>query len=276
MAGKSTARVISEQPQVTHSVLEVRELSVRFGGLQALNGVHLAADGRHITSVIGPNGAGKTTAVNCISGMFRPDSGSVRFNGAELLGLPRHRIARMGLTRTFQNLQVFGHMNVLENVMVGMHAASGSEFMVSLFRFPRLRKEERRIRERSEEMLDFFELTSQAYKPAGQLSYGDRKKVELARALVSRPRMVLLDEPVAGLNMAETETIGRLIGEIRRQGIGVVLVEHDMALVMRISDKVVVLCEGRVLAEGTPHEIQNNSEVIRIYLGGGEEFGLSA
>ncbi len=266
-AGKST---------VTVPLLSVVNLGIRFGGINALANVNFEAHAGDITSLIGPNGAGKTTAINCITGVYQPHTGAVVFGGRQILGLPAHRLAGLGLTRTFQNIQVFGRMSVLENVMVGMHGVTGSEFLASMLRIPRLKREERRIRERSWEMLEFFGLADRAYKPAEQLPYGDQKKVELARALAGRPRMMLLDEPVAGLNIAETDGIGELIRKIRGQGIGIILVEHDMGLVMRVSDRVVVLSGGRILARGVPHEIQNHPDVIRTYLGGGEEFGAVA
>jgi ABC-type branched-subunit amino acid transport system ATPase component len=220
---------------------------------------------------VGPNGAGKTTAINCISGHYTPDAGSVVFDGRETTTLPGHALSRMGLVRTFQNIQVFGRMNVLENVMVGMHGSTRKGFCSALFRLPGHRGEERRIRERAMQTLDTFGFADKAFLPAGQLSYGDRKKLEIARACVSEPRMILLDEPVAGLNPGETEEIGSRILALSESGVGIVLVEHDMALVMRISDQVVVLSSGAKIAQGTPHEVQNDPEVVRIYLGGGEE-----
>jgi ABC-type branched-subunit amino acid transport system ATPase component len=259
-----------------HSLLEIKGLSIRFGGLQALEDFSLEAPAGAVTALIGPNGAGKTTAINCVSGVIAPDAGAVRFQGREVLGLPGHRLARLGLTRTFQNLQVFGLMNALDNVMVGLHAASRGEFCAAMLRLPMLRRQEAAIKQRALEMLAFVGLEAVAAQPAGELAYGDQKRLELARALAARPKMMLLDEPVAGLNPAETEQLGELILKIRDQGVGVVLVEHDMSLVMRISDQVAVLSGGRLIARGAPGEIQQNPEVIRTYLGGGEEFGLVA
>lgn len=249
---------------------------MRFGGLQALDSVDLEAPAGAITALIGPNGAGKTTAINCVSGVVAPDAGRVDFDGREVLGMAGHKLARLGLTRTFQNLQVFGLMNALENVMVGMHAASHGSFSAAMLRLPMLRRQEALIRERAEEMLAFFGLEKVADQPAEELAYGDQKRLELARALAGRPRLMLLDEPVAGLNAAETHEIGGLIVKIKEQGIGVVLVEHDMGLVMHVSDQVAVLSGGELIAKGTPEEIQQNPEVLRTYLGGGEEFGLIA
>ena len=258
------------------ALLSIKGLSVRFGGLQALDSVDLEAPAGAITALIGPNGAGKTTAINCVSGVVAPDAGRVDFDGREVLGMAGHKLARLGLTRTFQNLQVFGLMNALENVMVGMHAASHGGFGAAMLRLPMLRRQEAAIRERAEEMLAFFGLEKVADQPAEELAYGDQKRLELARALAGRPRLMLLDEPVAGLNAAETHEIGGLIVKIKEQGIGVVLVEHDMGLVMHVSDQVAVLSGGELIAQGAPEEIQQNPEVLRTYLGGGEEFGLIA
>ncbi|MBI4797823.1 MAG: ABC transporter ATP-binding protein [Desulfarculus sp.] len=207
------------------ALLKVEDLDMSFGGVQALSEVSFTAPAGRITAVIGPNGAGKTTAINCISGVYRPQGGAVLFGGRPITGLAPHVLARQGLTRTFQNLQA----------------------------------------------LEFLGLSASADLPAGQLSYGDRKRVELARALVARPKMVLLDEPVAGLNPAETEEMGRVLLEVRRQGVGLLLVEHDMSLVMRVSDQVVVLHFGRQIAQGDPRAIQRHPEVLRTYLGGHED-----
>jgi ABC-type branched-subunit amino acid transport system ATPase component len=252
-------------------ILAVDNLTLSFGGLQALTEVSFSAPAGQVTAVIGPNGAGKTSALNCISGVYRPQAGRVIFDGRAVNGAPQHVLAQRGLTRTFQNLQVFAHLSVLENVMVGLHAVTNSGFVSAMFRLPGHRAEERAIRERALAMLEFIGLAAQAAQPAGELSYGDRKRVDLARALVSRPKLVLLDEPVAGLNPAETDEMGHVLMKVRETGVGLILVEHDMGLVMRVSDKVVVLHFGRKIAEGTPHEIQHHPEVIATYLGGREE-----
>ncbi|MFH1033145.1 MAG: ABC transporter ATP-binding protein [Pseudomonadota bacterium] len=253
------------------NLLVVENLDMSFGGVQALSQVSLSVPAGQVTAVIGPNGAGKTTAINCISGVYRPQAGRVLFEGQPINGLAPHALARRGLTRTFQNLQVFTHLTVLENVMVGLHAVTGRGFVSAMLRLPAQRAEERRIRRQASEALDFLGLADSAALPAGQLSYGDRKRVELARALVARPKLVLLDEPVAGLNPAETEDMGRALLAVRQQGVTLVLVEHDMSLVMRVSDQVVVLHFGRKIAQGDPAAIQRHPEVLRTYLGGREE-----
>ncbi|MFZ5587715.1 MAG: ABC transporter ATP-binding protein [Thermodesulfobacteriota bacterium] len=252
-------------------LLRVEGLSMGFGGVRALDGVSFSAQAGAITAMIGPNGAGKTTAINCIGGAYRPQAGRVFFAGADVTGLASHRLARLGLTRTFQNLQVFAHLSVLENVMVGLHAVTRQGFAAAILRLPAMRAEERAIHDRAMETLEALDLARVAHRPAGQLSYGDRKRLELARALAARPRLVLLDEPVAGLNASETEAMGRALLAARGDGVGLVLVEHDMALVMKISDQVVVLSFGQKIAQGDPHQVQNDPQVLSTYLGGRDE-----
>ena len=205
-----------------------------------------------MTAVIGPNGAGKTTFINCLTGVLTPDRGSMVFDGQELSGLPSHRIARLGISRTFQNLRLFPGLTVLDNVLCGLSAKAGDSLIEAFFRTPALRHRERLLRLTALEALDTFGLADYASLPAEALSYGDKKRLELARAFVSRPKLVLLDEPVAGLNPDETERVGTLIRQMRRSGATLILVEHDMDLVMSVSDHVVVLDGGRRIAEGPP------------------------
>ena len=268
---RSPRPVAAERPMqrgLTDPILGIRDVYVSFGGLTALAQVSFELPSGGITALIGPNGAGKTTMINLISGTYRPQRGAIRFRDHEITGLRAYRLAEMGMTRTFQNVQVFDNMTVLENVMVGMHAATHNEFLRSMFRLPGFKQEENLIEQRAWEMLNFFSLQGKAHRPAASLAFGEQKRLEMARALAPSPSIVLLDEPVAGLNMTESLEIARLIDRMRSQGISVLLVEHDMNLVMGISDKVVVLNYGRKIAEGTPQEVQEDKQVQTAYLGG--------
>jgi len=242
-------------------------LTKHFGGLPALHEVRFRAEKGQVTALIGPNGAGKTTFINCLTGLLRPDKGSMVFDGRELSGLPPHRIARLGISRTFQNLRLFPRLSVLDNVLCGLSTTAGDSLLEAFLRMPALRHRERRLRLTALEALDTFGLAERAQWRAGALSYGEKKRLELARAFVSSPKLVLLDEPVAGLNPDETERVGALIGQMRRSGATLVLIEHDMDLVMSVSDHVVVLDGGRRIAEGTPEEVSRNPLVIEAYLG---------
>ncbi len=248
-------------------LLSVRGVSKSFGGVQAVDDVSFDVPRGSIKAMIGPNGAGKTTMFNLVSGFLRPERGSIRFDGEELLGLPPHRIAARGMTRTFQQIRLFPKMSVLETVMVGCHLRSRGEFLAGMMRLPFTRREERRVREESLEILDLLGVSSLAEEEATSLPYGQQRIVELGRALACKPRILLLDEPAAGLNISETAAMGRRIARIREMGITVLLVEHDMALVMDISDQIVVLSYGKKIAEDEPKEIQRHPEVIRVYLG---------
>jgi branched-chain amino acid transport system ATP-binding protein len=248
--------------------LEVRGLDHAFGGLQAVSDVSFDVPQRSITAVIGPNGAGKTTLFNLISGIIRPDRGSIRLEGRELTGLATHRIAELGIARTFQTIRLFPRLSALENVMVGRHTRSRAGFLAGMLNLPWTWREERAIRAKARELLQELGIADCAPEAAGALSFRRQRLVEIARALASEPRVLLLDEPAAGLNLQETEELASLIRRIREWGITVLLVEHDMSLVMDVSDGVVVLNYGRKLAEGAPAEIQRDPEVIKIYLGG--------
>jgi branched-chain amino acid transport system ATP-binding protein len=248
-------------------LLEITGLTKHFGGLPALSEVHFRAARGQVTALIGPNGAGKTTLINCLTGVIRPDKGEVRFNGGNIAGLAAHLVARLGISRTFQNLRLFPRLSVLDNVLCGLTVAAGNSLPEALLRLPGLRNRERRLMLTAMEALDNFGLADKAALPAAALPYGDKKRVEMARAFVSQPVLTLLDEPVAGLNPEETAQIAALIGQMRLYGKTMVLVEHDMELVMEVSDHVVVLDGGSRIASGTPEEIRTNPLVLEAYLG---------
>jgi branched-chain amino acid transport system ATP-binding protein len=253
---------------MTDSLLEIRDLSRSFGGLKAVSDVSFTVRAGSIKSVIGPNGAGKTTLFNLISGMLPCDSGTVLQNGREITRLQPHRIAKLGISRTFQTTKLFSRMTVLENVMVGRHARTKAGFFSGVLNLPWTWKEEREIRERSMELLGVLGMADSAGQIASNLPFGKQRLLEIARALAAEPSLLLLDEPAAGLNIYETRAMADLVLQIRGWGITVLLVEHDMSLVMDISDEIVVLNYGRKVAEGQPAAIQRDPEVIRIYLGG--------
>jgi ABC-type branched-subunit amino acid transport system ATPase component len=248
-------------------MLEVVELNKSFGGIMALMNVSFRVRPGTITAMIGPNGAGKTTLLNVITGIYLASAGEILFEGRKITGVKTHEFPGLGITRTFQNVQVFQNMSALENVMVGFHARTSSGFMACLARTFKVRREEREVWERAMETLDLVNLAGREGQPSFSLPAGDQKRLELARALVSGPKMILLDEPVSGLNSAETDEMADLILKLRARGITVLLVEHDMNFVMRLSDSIIVLNYGEKLAEGPPGEIQNDEKVISAYLG---------
>ncbi|MBI4792843.1 MAG: ABC transporter ATP-binding protein [Deltaproteobacteria bacterium] len=249
------------------SLLDIKDVKKQFGGLQAVSEVSFAVEKGMIKAVIGPNGAGKTTLFNLISGNLPLTSGAIFFEDKPIHGLQPYQIAQRGISRTFQNIKLFPGMTAVENVMIGRHTRSRAGFLAGMFHLPAARREEREIREKSLALLELLEISQFADVEATSLAFGQQRAVEFARALASEPTILLLDEPAAGLNIYETAEIARLITKIRDQGITVLLVEHDMSLVMDISDEIVVLSFGQKIAEDVPGAIQQNQEVIQIYLG---------
>ncbi len=250
------------------ALLEIENVRRSFGGLVAVDGVSFEVNAGQIKAIIGPNGAGKTTLFNIISGLLKPDAGRIRFKERAITGWKPYEIARAGISRTFQNPSLFLQMSVLENVMVGRHRRTRSGFLGCCLRLPGQRREERAIRQAALAQLDCLGLAHLAGRPAGALAFGQRRMVELARALATEPELLLLDEPASGLNTKEKGDLGNVIRSIRDRGITILLVEHDMTMVMELSDDILVLHNGTPIAEGAPAVIQNDQKVISVYLGG--------
>jgi branched-chain amino acid transport system ATP-binding protein len=255
------------------ALLEIRGLVKRFGGLNAVDGVDLDVEAGEILSVIGPNGAGKTTLFNVVTGLYAPDGGSIVFDGHNLVGLKPNQVCGLGISRTFQTVRLFPNMTVLENAMVGQHCRTRSGVLGAVLRLPRTRAEEQAVREQARAALSFFGSRLASFRedqPAMALSYANRRRLEIARAMATNPKLILLDEPTAGMNPRETEEMIGLIGKLRdEQGFTIVVIEHDMRLVKGVSDRVIALDYGRKIAEGTFDEVSSDVRVIEAYLGKG-------
>ncbi|HEY3310160.1 MAG TPA: ABC transporter ATP-binding protein [Anaerolineales bacterium] len=257
--------------------LEARAVSKHFGGLIAVNNVDMAVPEHSIFSVIGPNGAGKTTFYNCITGFYVPEEGDVLFFGESIVGLAPNQIAYHGISRTYQNIRLFGNMSAIENILVGQHTRLHSNWIEALIRTPRMNKEEKQALEEARRLLKFVGLSSMGDHLARNLPYGAQRRLEIARALAGKPRLLLLDEPTAGMNPNETGEMMDFVRRLRDElGITILLIEHDMRMVMGVSEYIVVLDYGAKIAEGTPLEIQNNPRVIEAYLGRGAASDLKS
>ena len=267
-AAETATSSIDAAQQPDPVLLRVSGITVRFGGIVALDDVSFEVRRGEIAGLIGPNGAGKTTLFNCLSRLYNWQQGSIEFEAMPLGNVPRHRVAQLGIGRTFQNLALFRTMSVRDNIMVGAHCRSRGGFLANALRLPLVRREEPRVAEHADRLIDLLDLHSVANVPAGDLPFGTQKRIELGRALAAQPTLLLLDEPAAGLNHSEVESFIALVQRIHKElSLTILLVEHHMNLVMRVSDRVVVLDFGRKIADGTPDEVRENVDVISAYLG---------
>lgn len=255
--------------------LEIEELRKDFGGVYALQGVSFSIKPGEIVGLIGTNGAGKTTCFNVITGFIKPTGGSVKVDGKDITGKPSYELARLGVIRTFQHTSLFGKLTSFENVLIGLHGVRRPSVLDVLFATPKYRRSEKETHRLAEEILTKFKLMNKAWQQADELSYGEQRRLAIALAMISRPKYLLLDEPAAGLNSQETNDLASILIELKRENLGILLVEHDMSMVMKLCDHIVVLASGKLLAKGSPKEIRANSKVVELYLGAGVQHAQS-